>query len=54
MDDVYAWIDTEADGTPGTFDVGATYSDSDRDWGEEINAWTITSIEEVECTPNPT
>ena len=45
------YLNTTTAGTPGTLDVGVTYS---MDQGTDTNSWTITSIEEVECTPNPT
>ncbi len=57
-DEIYVRIDTEANGTPGRLEEGTTYIGTNYQTGEEltneINAWTITSIEEVECTPNPT
>jgi len=39
-------LDTEDSGTPGTFDVGVTYYDI----GNEDQNWTITGIEEFDCT----
>jgi len=45
-----AFMDTTAAGTTGTLDVGVTYSLDSYD--VETNAWTITNIEEVECTPD--
>ena len=48
MDDIDETIDTAADGTPGTLEVGVTYH---ADEGDPTNAWTITSIEEIECIP---
>jgi len=51
-DEIYADIDTDADGTPGRLEVGVTYNNTL--YGGENSAWTVTGIEEVECTPNPT
>jgi len=50
MDDVDEAIATDADGTPGRLEVGVTYH---ADESMSLNAWTITSIEEIECTPTP-
>ena len=57
-DELSIQIDTEADGTPGRFEEGATYVGLNSR-GDEIldylpNHWTVTSIEEVECIPEPT
>lgn len=58
-DEIYVGIDTEANGTPWRLEEGTTYIGTNYQTGAEltgqtINAWTITSIEEVECTPYPT
>lgn len=45
-----SFINTAEAGTPATLDVGTTYSLLEYEPGAP-NAWTITAIEEVACTP---